>query len=59
MASSQLVRDGVVQTVVAHHHGLPLLPQPSDDYRDPLRRPRKLKLAAFAATAFFNFTGNF
>ncbi|EUC41479.1 hypothetical protein COCMIDRAFT_8830 [Bipolaris oryzae ATCC 44560] len=59
MASSQLVRDDIVQTIVAHHHGLPLLPQPSNDDRDPLRWPRKLKLAAFAATAFFNFTGNF
>ncbi|KAJ4310731.1 hypothetical protein N0V94_008305 [Neodidymelliopsis sp. IMI 364377] len=59
MAASQLDRDEVVRAAVAHHHGLPLLPQPSGDDRDPLRWPRKLKLTALAATAFFNFTANF
>ena len=60
MVSSQLNKDEISQTVVAHHHHrLPLLPPPSDDDRDPLRWPRKIKLTAFAATAFFNFTGNF
>ncbi|KAK7183732.1 hypothetical protein PSPO01_10068 [Paraphaeosphaeria sporulosa] len=41
------------------HHGLPLLPHPSEDERDPLRWPRGLKLASLMATSFFNFTTNF
>ncbi|KAF2801514.1 MFS transporter [Mytilinidion resinicola] len=43
----------------AKHHGLPLIPHPTDDERDPLRWPRSLKLAALGATAFANFTANF
>lgn len=41
------------------HHGLPILPQPTQDERDPLRWPRALRLAALAATAFVNFAANF
>jgi hypothetical protein len=41
------------------HHGLPLIPHPSEDERDPLRWPRGLKLASLFATSFFNFTANF
>ena len=41
------------------HHGLPLLPRPSEDEGDPLRWPRGLKLMSLIATSFFNFTANF
>lgn len=44
---------------VHHHHGLPLLPRPSNDDQDPLRWPRGLKITALIATAFVNFTANF
>lgn len=47
------------QQAFSRHHNLPLLPQPTDDEKDPLRWPRSLKLAAFFATAFVNFTANF
>ncbi|KAF2496528.1 MFS transporter [Lophium mytilinum] len=48
-----------IRQAAAKHHGLPLLPRPTDDERDPLRWPRSLKLAALIATAFVNFTANF
>lgn len=48
-----------VQNAAARHHGLPLLPHPTEDERDPLRWPRGLKIAALCATAFVNFTANF
>lgn len=41
------------------HHGLPLLPHPSEDVKDPLRWSRGVKLASLFATSFFNFTANF
>jgi hypothetical protein len=41
------------------HHGLALVPRPSEDPRDPLRWPRWLKIVALGATAFTNFTSNF
>lgn len=41
------------------HHGLPLLPHPSEDERDPLRWSRSLKLGSLIVTSFFNFTANF
>jgi hypothetical protein len=59
LATSQLGSDEIVRAAIVNHHGLPLLPQPSGDERDPLRWPRKLKLAALTATTFFNFTANF
>jgi hypothetical protein len=49
----------VVRKAAARHYGLPLLPHPTQDERDPLRWPRGLKLAALCATAFVNFTANF
>lgn len=49
----------VVRQAAARHHNLPLLPQPSQDEKDPLRWPRGLKLTALAVTAFVNFTANF
>ncbi|KAF2032571.1 putative MFS transporter [Setomelanomma holmii] len=45
--------------ITTRQHGLPLLPFPTQDPKDPLRWPRYLKLAALGATAFFNFTANF
>ena len=48
-----------IQQAAARHHGLPLLPRPTDDERDPLRWSRRLKLMALGATAFVNFTANF
>ncbi|KAJ4286512.1 hypothetical protein N0V90_013212 [Kalmusia sp. IMI 367209] len=47
------------EEAIARHHGLPLLPHPTQDERDPLRWPRGLKIAALGATACFNFTANF
>jgi hypothetical protein len=48
-----------IQQAAARHHGLPLLPRPIDDERDPLRWSQRLKLIALGATAFVNFTANF
>ncbi|CAN9173529.1 unnamed protein product [Alternaria alternata] len=48
-----------IQQAAARHHGLPLLPRPTDDERDPLRWSQRLKLIALGATAFVNFTANF
>ncbi len=42
-----------------YHHGLVLLPPPSDNPRDPLRWPKWIKIAALLATAIANFTANF
>lgn len=52
-------RSEEIQQATARHHGLPLLPHPSDDVRDPLRWPRYTKIAALVVTAFVNFTANF
>jgi hypothetical protein len=41
-----------IHQAAARHHGLPLLPRPTDDERDPLRWSRRLKLIALGATAF-------
>lgn len=59
MSAEEPSNIGVVREAAARHHGLPLLPRPTQDERDPLRWPRALKLAALIATAFVNFTGNF
>jgi hypothetical protein len=48
-----------IHQAAARHHGLPLLPPPTNDERDPLRWSRRLKLVALGATAFVNFTANF
>ncbi|KAH6852790.1 hypothetical protein AA0119_g11412 [Alternaria tenuissima] len=48
-----------IQQAAGRNHGLPLLPRPTDDERDPLRWSRRLKLMALGATAFVNFTANF
>ncbi|CAN9186515.1 unnamed protein product [Alternaria alternata] len=48
-----------IQQAAARHHGLPLLPRPTDLERDPLRWSQRLKLIALGATAFVNFTANF
>lgn len=41
------------------HHGLSLIPRPSQDVNDPLRWPRWVKIIALAVTAMTNFTANF
>ncbi|SPO07008.1 related to MFS transporter [Cephalotrichum gorgonifer] len=41
------------------HHGLSLLPPPSDNPRDPLRWPKRTKIAALVVSALTNFTVNF
>jgi hypothetical protein len=41
------------------HHGLGFWPPPSDDENDPLRWPRRAKVLALVAMAFFNFAANF
>jgi hypothetical protein len=48
-----------IHQAAARHHGLPPLPRPTDDERDPLRWSQLLKLVALGATAFVNFTANF
>jgi predicted MFS family arabinose efflux permease len=42
-----------------HHHGISLIPRPSQDVKDPLRWPRWLKIVALIATSMTNFTANF
>ncbi|KAH7357401.1 putative MFS transporter [Pyrenochaeta sp. MPI-SDFR-AT-0127] len=59
MSADDHARTDAVREAAARHHGLPLVPQPTQDEKDPLRWPRTLKLAALAATAFVNFTANF
>jgi hypothetical protein len=41
------------------HHGLALLPPPSEDPRDPLRWPQWMKVTALLVSALTNFTANF
>ncbi|KAH7083974.1 MFS transporter [Paraphoma chrysanthemicola] len=59
MSSKEATGVDTLQHITTRQHGLPLLPPPTDDERDPLRWPRSLKLIALGATAFFNFTANF
>jgi hypothetical protein len=40
------------------HHGLPLLPNPTQDERDPLRWPVWLKRCAIVTTSMTNFVTN-
>ncbi|KAJ4253434.1 hypothetical protein NW762_010592 [Fusarium torreyae] len=48
-----------IDTISKHHHGLALWPPPSDDPKDPLRWPRRLKVTAQIAMALSNFAANF
>lgn len=57
--SQQNTRDQAIMRAQEHHHGLPLLPRPTSDPRDPLRWPRWQKLLVLLATSLFNFTANF
>lgn len=59
MTTLERTNSTVARLAATKHHGLPLLPQPTRDPRDPLRTHRGLKLAALGATAFTNFTANF
>lgn len=54
-----MTREEAISQAAKHHHGLPLLPRPTDDPKDPLRWPRYIKILALVATAMFNFTANF
>lgn len=59
MSPNEVKGADTLQPIKTRQHGLPLLPPPTDDERDPLRWPRSVKLAALGATAFYNFTANF
>lgn len=59
MSTSSAIKVDATRQVVTQHHGLLLLPRPTEDERDPLRWSPGLKKAALGATAFVNFTANF